>query len=46
MAGIGRFEGFVIEALVLALAVWQLISVRREIRQDKEMAAREAQDGS
>ncbi len=36
-----RFEWLILEGLVLAWAVYQLVSVRRSIRRDRE-AAREA----
>jgi hypothetical protein len=37
---IARFEWMLILLLVLALAVWELVSVRRAIRRDRDRAGR------
>ncbi len=37
-----RFEWLILEGAVLAWAVWQLVSVRRSIRKDREAAAAKA----
>jgi len=34
--GLARFEWILIEVLVLGILVWQLVSVRRAIRRDRE----------
>jgi hypothetical protein len=36
MAWLAQFEWILIELLVLGILVWQLISVRRAIRADRE----------
>ncbi len=38
LAGLGRFEWVLIELLVLGILVWQLVSVRRLIRRDRQAA--------
>jgi hypothetical protein len=40
-----RFEWLLMEGLVLVLAVWQLVSVRRSIRRDREAAKARKDDG-
>jgi len=36
LSGLARFEWILIDALVLGLLFWQLVSVRRAIRVDRQ----------
>ena len=36
MGGLARYEWILVELLVLGVLVWQLVSVRRLIRADRE----------
>jgi hypothetical protein len=40
-----RWEWLILELVVLALALWQLVSVRREIRRSRAEEARRAMGG-
>lgn len=41
-AVLASFEAFVVLGIVLGLAAWQWISIRRELRRDRERQRREA----
>lgn len=41
-AVLASFEAFIVLGVVLGLAIWQLVSVRREIARDRERRQREA----
>lgn len=40
-AGLARYEWIIVELIVLGVLVWQLVSVRRGIRADREKKRRE-----
>jgi hypothetical protein len=41
MAWMARYEWIIIEVLVLGLLLWQLVSIRRAIRADREKQRRD-----
>ena len=43
--GIARFEWLLFDGLVFGFLAWQLVSVRRLIRADREKAARDVNSG-
>ncbi len=42
-ARLAGFEWIIIELLVLGVLIWQLVSIRRAVRRDREAAAQERQ---
>jgi hypothetical protein len=43
VAGLARFEWILIEAIVMGVLIWQLVSIRRAVRRDREAAAKDKQ---
>ncbi len=41
-----RFEWILIELIVLGLLIWQVVSIRRAVRRDRQAAAKEKQNAA